>query len=88
MSPLYFTDRLAISVSPMAATVRLGSKCSESLVLDHYLETLASKPGALAGATALVAANKSRTFTAEHDSYLAAARRHLGDKPGNLRIKE
>jgi hypothetical protein len=34
-------------------------KGTEDLVLDHYLEILVRKPGALAGATALIAARAS-----------------------------
>ena len=34
------------------------------LDLDHYLEVLARKPGALPGATALVQARAAGTFTA------------------------
>ncbi len=40
----------------VAQHTRSLHKGSEDLVLDHYLEVLARKPGALAGATAVVAA--------------------------------
>ena len=57
-------------------------KGTEDLVLDHYLEILTRKPGALAGATALAAARASGAFTAAHQGFWDAARRALGDGPG------
>jgi transposase len=57
-------------------------KGSEDLVLDHYLEVLGRKPGALAGATALAAARASGAFTTGHQQFWDAARRALGDGPG------
>lgn len=57
-------------------------KFSEDLVLDHYLEVLCRKPGALAGSTALAAARTSGVFTAEHQRFWETARRRLGDGPG------
>ena len=47
-----------------------------------YLEVLARKPGALAGATALVAARASGAFTQTHQRFWDAARRGLGDGAG------
>ncbi len=44
----------------VAAHVRSLHKGTEDLVLDHYLEVLARKPGAFAGATALAAARGER----------------------------
>ncbi|MBC8092702.1 MAG: IS21 family transposase, partial [Pseudonocardia sp.] len=41
-------------------------KSAQSLTLDHYLEVLAVKPGALPGATALAQARASGVFTAEY----------------------
>jgi len=72
----------------VAEHVRLSGKHGESLVLDHYLETLACKPGAFAGATALVAARRCGAFTAEHNNYLTAARRRLGDQHGTRAMVE
>jgi hypothetical protein len=57
-------------------------KGTEDLVLDHYLEILARKPGALAGATALAASRASGAFTGAHQAFWDAARRALGDGPG------
>jgi hypothetical protein len=57
-------------------------KGTEDLVLDHYLEILARKPGALAGATALAAARTAGAFTDGHQRFWDSARRALGDGPG------
>lgn len=57
-------------------------KGSEDLLLDHYLEVLGRKPGALAGSTALVAARASGAFTVLHQRYWNAARIQHGDGPG------
>jgi transposase len=57
-------------------------KGSEDLVLDHYLEILARKPGALAGSTALVTARANGSFTNAHQRFWDGARRTLGDAPG------
>ena len=66
----------------VASHERLVHRGDESLVLDHYLEVLVRKPGALAGSTALVTARKSGAFSADHDAYWTAARRQLGDAQG------
>jgi transposase len=66
----------------VAAHVRSLHKGTEDLVLDHYLEVLVGKPGALAGATALVAARASGAFTQAHQRFWDAARRALGDSAG------
>ena len=42
---------------------RAVGKGTEQLCLDHYLEVLDNKPGALAGATALEAARASGSFS-------------------------
>lgn len=66
----------------VAVHTRSLHKLTEDLVLDHYLEVLCRKPGALAGATALAAARKSGVFTKAHQRYWDAARTQLGDGPG------
>jgi hypothetical protein len=58
------------------------------LELDHYLEILLRKPGALPGATALVQARATGTFTASHDAFWAAARKRLGDSAGTRALVE
>ncbi|MDP4013653.1 MAG: IS21 family transposase [Candidatus Nanopelagicales bacterium] len=73
----------ALDAGTVVAThTRSLHKGSEDLVLDHYLEVLGRKPGALAGATALVAARAGGGFTAGHQRFWDAARRGLGDGPG------
>jgi transposase len=57
-------------------------KGTEDLVLDHYLEILTRKPGALPGSTALAQARASGAFTDTHDRFWSAARRRLGDGAG------
>ena len=66
----------------IAAHVRAVHKYAHVLELDHYLEVLTRKPGAMAGATALVAARASGAFTATHQRFWDKARHHLGDGPG------
>ena len=54
-------------------------KGSEDLVLDHYLEILVRKPGAMPGSTALAQARACGAFGATHERFWAEARRRLGD---------
>lgn len=65
-----------------------GLKGDEVLVLDHYLEVLAVKPGALPGATALARARAAGVFGAVHDRYWAEARRQKGDRDGTRALIE
>ncbi|HVB45091.1 MAG TPA: hypothetical protein VNF47_20640 [Streptosporangiaceae bacterium] len=64
---------------------RLTVKGAEALVLDHYLEGLTRKPGALAGSTALEQARAAGVFTSAHDALWSAARRALGE-PAATRV--
>lgn len=66
----------------VAEHVRSLHKYSEDLLLDHYLEVLTRKPGALPGATALVQARAAGTFTTAHQGFWDAARRAGGDREG------
>jgi hypothetical protein len=50
--------------------------------LNHYLEVLWRRPGALPGATALVQARASGRFRPEHQQFWDLARRHHGDSAG------
>lgn len=68
-----------VEVCRHARSVNRGS---QTLVLDHYLEVLLRKPGALPGATALVQARQTGMFTASHEAFWAAARRAHGDAAG------
>lgn len=66
----------------VAVHTRSLHKYTEDLVLDHYLEVLARKPGALPGATALAVARTAGTFTQAHQRFWDAARQQLGDAAG------
>lgn len=61
---------------------------SQSLNLDHYLEVLVRKPGALPGATALVQARATGVFTNAHEAFWAAARKTHGDSDGTRALIE
>lgn len=77
-------DRLIVldDTTVIARHVRSLHKGSEDLLLDHYLEVLVRKPGALAGATALATARANGSFTPAHQAFWDAARRALGDRDG------
>ncbi len=66
----------------VACHERCTTRGGEVLVLDHYLEVLARKPGAMPGATALAQARSCGAFTATHEALWAAARAKLGDSGG------
>ncbi len=72
-------------VARHARSVRKGS---QTLVLDHYLEVLVRKPGALPGAIALDQARETGVFTAQHEAFWAAARRAHGDAGGTRALVE
>ncbi|MGH3681713.1 MAG: IS21 family transposase [Natronosporangium sp.] len=56
--------------------------------LDHYLEILLVKPGALAGSTALARARADGGFTGVHEQFWAAARTAHGDAEGTRALIE
>lgn len=66
----------------VACHVRSLHKGTEDLVLDHYLEILVRKPGALPGSTALAQARASGAFGPAHERFWTEARRRLGDGAG------
>ncbi len=66
----------------IAEHARSLHKLSEDLILDHYLEVLCRRPGALAGSTALAAARAAGAFTVDRQRFWETARRRLGDRPG------
>ncbi len=66
---------------PIATHPRSLHKGTETLTLDHYLEILGRKPGALAGATALAQARADGRFTLAHQAWWDLARHQLGDSP-------
>jgi hypothetical protein len=59
-----------------------GVNGDEVLTLDHYLEVLVVKPGAMAGSTALARARAGGVFTDSHQHLWDLARRRLGDAAG------
>ena len=71
---IVFDGRTEIARHPRIATMH-----GQSVNLDHYLEVLRGKPGALPGSTALAQARATGTFTAEHEAFWAAARKTDGD---------
>jgi transposase len=72
----------------VAAHDRAAGKHAEVLILDHYLDVLKYKPGALPGATALAQARAAGAFTPSHQQYWDAARRKLGDTGGTRALTE
>jgi transposase len=72
----------------VATHARATVRGSATLQLDHYLEVLARKPGALPGATALAQARGSGAFTASHEAWWAAARAVNGDAGGTRALVE
>lgn len=67
---------------------RFMGKGGSQLDLDHYLEGLLRKPGALPGATALEQARAAGKFTPVHDAWWAAACRAHGDRDGTKGLIE
>ena len=67
---------------------RAAGKGVKVLDLDHYLEILLRKPGALPGATALAQARAAGVFTSEHEAFWAAARKAHGDAAGTRALVE
>ncbi|WP_143653587.1 IS21 family transposase [Streptosporangium subroseum] len=67
---------------------RLLAKAGSRLNLDHYLEALVRKPGALPGATALEQARAAGRFTPVHDAWWAAVCKAHGDRDGTRALIE
>ena len=67
---------------------RLIAAGDEHLELDHYLEILVRKPGALPGAAALAQARAAGVFTSAHEAFWAAARARHGDAAGTRALIE
>jgi transposase len=91
--------RLAVRLSAMTVEAldgpqvvarheRAAGKHAEVLALDHYLDVLKYKPGALPGATALAQARAAGAFTSSHQRYWDAARRARGDAAGTRALTE
>ena len=95
----FIGHRVRVELSASAVTVydrntvvarhqRAAGKGVKVLDLDHYLEILLRKPGALPGATALAQARASGVFTPAHEAFWAAARKALGDSLGTRALVE
>jgi len=95
----YAGRRVAVRLSAMSVRVldgpqvvaaheRAVGKYAEVLTLDHYLEVLRYKPGAMPGATALAQARAAGAFTASHQRYWDAARCARGDAAGTRALIE
>ena len=95
----YVGRRLAVRLSATTVEVldgativarhdRAAGRYVEVLTLDHYLEVLVRKPGALPGATALAQAKTSGAFTEAHQAYWDVARRERGDAGGTRALIE
>jgi hypothetical protein len=67
---------------------RLIAAGDEHLELDHYLEILIRKPGALPGSAALAQARAAGVFTSAHEAFWAAARARHGDSAGTRALIE
>ena len=67
---------------------RSPRKGGQTLLLDHYLEVLVRKPGALPGSLSLAQARADGSFTAAHERFWARARRRLGDAGGTRALIE
>lgn len=67
---------------------RLTRRGDYSDNLDHFLEILLVKPGALAGSTALAQAREQGAFTALHEALWAAARAAHGEAEGTRALIE
>ena len=77
-------DAGAVVASHERSTVR----GSQTLVLDHYLEILARKPGAMPGALATHQAREAGALTAAHEAFWRRARRRWGDAGGTRALVE
>jgi transposase len=72
----------------MADHERSPVRGSQTLLLDHYLEVLARKPGALASSLTLAQARQAGLFTRAHERFWRRARRKLGDAAGTRALIE
>ena len=85
--------RVPFDFTPDGATVvasheRSVVRGSQTLLLDHYLEILSRKPGAMPGALATHQARERGALTAAHEAFWARARRRAGDAGGTRALIE
>ena len=72
----------------VAAHERSVVRGSQTLLLDHYLEILVRKPGALPGSLAVLQAREGGVLTSAHEQFWARARRRWGDAGGTRALIE
>jgi transposase len=72
----------------VASHERSLARGSQTLVLDHYLEILSRKPGAMPGALATAQARERGVLTAAHEAFWKRARRKSGDSGGTRALVE
>jgi len=70
----------------VASHPRVAARTGHRVVLDHYLEVLRFKPGALPGSTALAQARAVGVFTPAHEAFWAASRKVNGDADGTREL--
>lgn len=70
----------------VAVHPRVASRGGHVDDLDHYLEVLKHKPGALPGSTALAAARASGAFTPVHEAFWAETRKVNGNSEGTKEL--
>ena len=76
-----FEGRTVVAMHP-----RVVARGTSRVVLDHYLEVLRFKPGALPGSTALAQARAAGVFTSAHEAFWAASRKVNGDADGTREL--
>lgn len=76
-----FEGRTVVATHP-----RIAARGAQRVVLDHYLEVLRFKPGALPGSTALAQARAAGAFTPAHEAFWAASRKVNGDADGTREL--
>ncbi|HLS01713.1 MAG TPA: IS21 family transposase, partial [Beutenbergiaceae bacterium] len=77
-----------IDGTKVAKHVRSIHKYTDTLQLDHYLEVLATKPGALPGSRTLAQARKAGVFTSVHQRFWDQVRIAHGDQQGTRMLIE
>jgi transposase len=80
--------RVLVDGRIVAEHERSPRKGSQTLLLDHYLEVLARKPGALPSSLTLAQARERGMFTSAHERFWRRARRRMGDGAGTRALIE
>lgn len=70
----------------VARHARVTTRGAAAILLDHYLEVFTTKPGALAGSSALASARRAGLFTPAHDAFWAASRKVNGEAAGTREL--